>query len=167
MEEKTITTMEEEVMEEKEIVMKDYKGKNDNDIKAQVRKDVIAVITKALISEYGEENVKQVGTSEYGAIVGTTLVDGSPNEIVVSLKPTIKEWKDRTTEKKVFMQYVLEDEAEIYRKSVAEKEEKAEAEKKAKEEKKARDEAKRKAEKEAKKKKLEERLEDTGEEEME
>ena len=121
-------------------------------VKAQARADVMAVITKALREAYGEDSVAQVGSNEYGVIAGqVTDKDGFPQDVVTTVKPTVKEWESRKTDKRTYTQFILADESVAYEMEVKEKEEKREKERQEREEKKARDKAERekaKAEKE-------------------
>ena len=121
-------------------------------VKAQARADVMEVIVKALREAYGEDNVAKVGSNEYGAIIGqVTDKDGFPQDVVTTLKPTVKEWESRKTAKREYEQFILADAAQAYEMETREKEEKKEQERKAREEKKAKDKAERekaKAEKE-------------------
>ena len=113
-------------------------------VKAQARADVMAVIVKALREAYGEDNVAKVGSNEYGVIIGqVTDKDGFPQDVVTTLKPTVKEWESRKTDKREYEKYVLADKAQEYEIETKEKEEKKEKEKKEREEKKARDKAER------------------------
>ena len=122
-------------------------------VKAQARADVMDVIVNALKAEYGDDNVAKVGSNEYGVIVGqVTDKDGFPQDVVTTLKPTVKEWEDRKTDKRVYEKYILSDVAKAYKIETKEKEEKKEQERKAREAKKAKDKAERekaKAEKSA------------------
>ena len=121
-------------------------------VKAQARIDVMEVITKALREAYGEDNVAKVGSNEYGVIVGQiTDKDGFPQDVVTTVKPTVKEWEDRKTDKREYEKYILSDVAKAYESETKEKEEKKEKERQEREEKKAKDKAEReraKAEKE-------------------
>ena len=121
-------------------------------VKAQARIDVMAVITTALRTAYGDDNVAKVGSNEYGVVVGQVLdKDGFPADVTVTVKPTVKEWESRKTDKRVYEQFILADAADAYAIEVKEKEEKKEKERQEREEKKARDKAERekaKAEKE-------------------
>ena len=122
-------------------------------VKAQARIDVMEVITKALREAYGEDNVAKVGSNEYGVIVGQiTDKDGFPQDVVTTVKPTVKEWEDRKTDKREYEKYILSDVAKAYKIETKEKEEKKEKERQEREEKKAKDKAEReraKAEKSA------------------
>ena len=121
-------------------------------VKAQARIDVMAVITNALRAAYGDDNVAKVGSNEYGVVIGQVLdKDGFPADLTVTVKPTVKEWESRKTDKRVYEQFILADAADAYAIEVKEKEEKKEKERQEREEKKARDKAERekaKAEKE-------------------
>lgn len=124
--------------------------KNATAIKAQVRADVMEVITKALIEAYGEESVKKVGSNEYAVIAGIVNdKDGFPQDVCATVKPTVKEWETRKTTKKTFEKYDIVSEAEAYEIGVAEKEEEKAKKAKAKAEKIERDKAAREVKKKA------------------
>ena len=126
------------------IIFNGVEFKSATAVKAQARADVMAVITKALHEAYGEDNVAKVGSNEYGVIVGqVTDKDGFPQDVVTTLKPTVKEWESRKTDKREYEKYVLADKAQEYEIETKEKEEKKAKEKKEREEKKARDKAER------------------------
>lgn len=122
-------------------------------VKAQARIDVMDVVVNALKMAYGDDNVAKVGSNEYGVIVGqVTDKDGFPQDVVTTLKPTVKEWEDRKTDKREYEKYILSDVAKAYEIETKEKEEKKEKERQEREEKKAKDKAEReraKAEKSA------------------
>lgn len=121
-------------------------------VKAQARVSTMDVVVSALKEKFGENNVAKVGSNEYGVIVGQVQdKDGFPQDVVVTVKPTVKEWESRKTDKRTYTQFILADESAAYEMEVKEKEEKKEKERQAREEKKARDKAERekaKAEKE-------------------
>lgn len=122
--------------------------KNATAIKAQVRADVMEVITKALIEAYGEESVKKVGSNEYAVIAGIVNdKDGFPQDVCATVKPTVKEWETRKTTKKTFEKYDIEAEAEAYEIEVTEKEERKIERAKAKAEKIEKDKVAREAKK--------------------
>ena len=109
-------------------------------VKAQARIDVMEVITNALRTAYGEDNVAKVGSNEYGVIIGQVIdKDGFTADLTVTVKPTVKEWESRKTDKRTFEQFILADAADAYAIEVKKKEEKKEKDKQAREEKKARD----------------------------
>lgn len=122
--------------------------KNATAIKNAMRADVADLLNKFLIEKFGEENVSIVGSNEIAVCIGTIPdADGFERELVVTVKPTAKDWETRKTTKKVFEAYNRIDEAEAYEMELSEKE-KAKAEKaKAKEEKIATDKAMREAKK--------------------
>ena len=106
-------------------------------VKAQARIDVMAVITTALRTTYGDDNVAKVGSNEYGVVVGQVLdKDGFPADVTVTVKPTVKEWENRKTDKRTYEQFILADAADAYAIEVKEKEEKKEKERQEREEKK-------------------------------
>ena len=134
------------------IIFNGVEFKSATAVKAQARRDVMAVVTNALRTAYGDDNVAKVGSNEYGVVVGQVLdKDGFPADVTVTVKPTVKEWESRKTDKRVYEQFILADAADAYAIEVKEKEEKKEKERQEREEKKARDKAERekaKAEKE-------------------
>lgn len=106
-------------------------------VKAQVRIDTMDIVVSALKEKFGESNVAKVGSNEYGVIVGqVTDKDGFPQDVVVTVKPTVKEWESRKTAKREYEQFTLADVAQAYEMEVKEKEEKKEQEKQEKEKKK-------------------------------
>lgn len=104
-------------------------------VKAQARIDSMEVIVAALKAKFGEDAVAKVGSNEYGVIVGQVIdKDGFPQDVVVTVKPTVKEWESRKTAKREYEQYLLADAAEAYEIETKEKEEakaKAKAEREA------------------------------------
>ena len=135
------------------IIFNGVEFKSATAVKAQARIDVMAVVTNALRAAYGDDNVAKVGSNEYGVIVGqVTDKDGFPQDVVTTLKPTVKEWESRKTDKRTYEQFILADAADAYAIEVKEREEKKEKERQEREEKKAKDKAEReraKAEKSA------------------
>ena len=121
-------------------------------VKAQARINTMDVVVSALKTAFGDDKVAKIGSNEYGVIVGeVTDKDGFPQEVVVTVKPTVKEWEDRKTDKREYEKYILSDVAKAYEIETKEKEEKKEKERQTREEKKAKDKAERekaKAEKE-------------------
>ena len=109
-------------------------------VKAQARVSTMDVVVSALKEKFGESNVAKVGSNEYGVIIGQVIdKDGFPQDVVVTVKPTVKEWESRKTDKRTYEQFILADAADAYAIEVKEKEEKKEKDKQAREEKKARD----------------------------
>ena len=121
-------------------------------VKAQARVSTMDVVVSALKEKFGESNVAKVGSNEYGVIIGQVIdKDGFPQDVVVTVKPTVKEWESRKTDKRTYTQFILADEAQAYEIETKEKEEKRAEEKAKREAKKERDKAQRekaKAEKE-------------------
>ena len=122
---------------------RDYTGmKNATAVKAQARIDVMEVIVNALSNEFGEDVVKKVGSNEYAVVVGTANDgDGYPNDVVVTVKPTVKDWETRKTTKKTFEKYDIDAEAVAYEMELSEKEKAKARKEKKKTEKIARDKA--------------------------
>src|SRR5574344_2611339 len=93
-------------------------------VKAQARVSTMDVVVSALKEKFGESNVAKVGSNEYGVIIGQVIdKDGFPQDVVVTVKPTVKEWESRKTAKREYEQYVLADAAEAYEIETKEKEE--------------------------------------------
>ena len=113
-------------------------------VKAQARINTMDVVVSALKTAFGDDKVAKVGSNEFGVIVGeVTDKDGFPQEVVVTVKPTVKEWESRKTAKREYEQFILADVAQAYEMETKEKEEKRAEEKAKREEKKARDKAQR------------------------
>ena len=122
--------------------------KNATAIKNAMRADVADLLNKFLIEKFGEENVSIVGSNEIAVCIGALPDEyGFERELVVTIKPTAKDWVDRETSKKVFEAYDRIGEAEAYETELSEKKKAKEAKAKAKEEKIARDKAMREAKK--------------------
>lgn len=97
-------------------------------IKAKAKADVLDIITKALVAEFGEENVGMVRTgsstqtNELGFIVGTVEKEGYEYDLVFTVNPTCKEFEGRKTAKKVYEAFDFEEarqEYELYLKDKA------------------------------------------------
>ena len=94
-------------------------------VKAQARVSTMDVVVSALKEKFGESNVAKVGSNEYGVIIGQVQdKDGFPQDVVVTVKPTVKEWESRKTDKRTYTQFILADAADAYAIEVKEKEEK-------------------------------------------
>ena len=105
------------------VIFNGQEFKNSTAVKAYMRKRVMEVCVTALKEEFGEELVKEVGTNEWGVVVGQISDEGCSIDAVTTLKPTVKEWADRKTAKKTNERYDLEDNALAYEMEVKEKEE--------------------------------------------
>jgi flagellar biosynthesis GTPase FlhF len=125
------------------VIFNGQEFKNSTAVKAYMRKRVMEVCVKALKEEFGEELVKEVGSNEWGIVVGQIDDGGCPIDAVTTLKPTVKEWADRKTAKKTYERYDLEDNATAYEMEVKEKEEERIKKEKEREKKKAKDQAER------------------------
>lgn len=127
---------------------KEYKS--NTAVKAQARLEVMEVVANALTEAFGEGLVQKVGTNEYGVVVGEVLdKDGFGQDVCITLKPVVKEWEDRKTDKRKFEKFDLNTAAEMYQLEVDEKEEKAKEKARLKKEKIARDKKAREEKKEA------------------
>ena len=94
-------------------------------VKTQARVSTMEVVVSALKEKFGESNVAKVGSNEYGVIIGQVIdKDGFPQDVVVTVKPTVKEWESRKTDKRTYTQFILADAADAYAIEVKEKEEK-------------------------------------------
>ena len=94
-------------------------------VKAQARVSTMDVVVSALKEKFGENNVAKVGSNEYGVIIGQVIdKDGFPQDLVVTVMPTVKEWESRKTDKRTYTQFILADAADAYAIEVKEKEEK-------------------------------------------
>lgn len=116
--------------------------KNATAIKNAMRADVADLLKTFAVGKFGEENVSVVGSNEIAICIGTIPdADGFDRELVVTVKPTAKDWIDRKTTKKIFEAYNRLDEAEAYAVELEEKAKAKEEKAKAKEEKIAKDKA--------------------------
>lgn len=116
--------------------------KNVTAIKNAMRADVADLLRVFAIEKFGEENVSTVGSNTIAICIGTIPdTDGFDRELVVTLKPTAKDWVDRKTIKKTFEAYNRLDEAEAYAIELEEKAKAKEEKAKAKEEKISKDKA--------------------------
>ena len=136
------------------VIFNGQEYKNSTAVKSAMRERVMSVCVKALKEEFGDELVKKVGSNEWGIVVGQIDDNGCTIDAVTTIKPTVKEWADRKTAKKVYERYDLEDNATAYEMEVKEKAEEKAKKEKEREEKKAKEQAekeKKKAEKEKEK----------------
>ena len=116
--------------------------KNATAIKNAMRADVADLLKTFAVEKFGEENVSVVGSNEIAICIGTLPdADGFDRELVVTVKPTAKDWIDRKTTKKIFEAYNRLDEAEAYAVELEEKAKAKEEKARAKEEKIAKDKA--------------------------
>ena len=130
-------------MDGKRYFMTNYaEMKNATAIKNAMRADVADLLKTFAVEKFGEENVSVVGSNEIAICIGTLPdADGFDRELVVTVKPTAKDWVDRKTTKKIFEAYNRLDEAEAYAVELEEKAKAKEEKAKAKEEKIAKDKA--------------------------
>lgn len=139
-------------------MLKEKEFKSMTALKNDVRDKSFQTLLELLTMKFGVDRVSIVGNSEIA--VGFDDVeteDGFTQEICFTVKPVIKDYKDRKTATKTIDKYDRLDEVEAYEVKKTEAEKKAEEKVKAKAEKIARDKkaraekAKAKAEAEAKK----------------
>ena len=130
-------------MDGKRYFMTNYaEMKNATAIKNAMRADVADLLKTFAVEKFGEENVSVVGSNEIAICIGTLPdADGFDRELVVTVKPTAKDWIDRKTTKKIFEAYNRLDEAEAYAVELEEKAKAKEEKAKAKEEKITKDKA--------------------------
>lgn len=80
--------------------------KNATAIKNAMRADVADLLNKFLIEKFGEENVSIVGSNEIAVCIGAIPDEyGFERELVVTVKPTVKDWivgYDRIDEAKAY-----------------------------------------------------------------
>lgn len=117
--------------------------KNATAVKNQIRKEIMEVCVNALVEHFGEDAVAKIGTNEYACIVGAITSEGFSLDAIATIKPTVKEWEDRKTDKKEFKRFDFEYEKNEYIKTVEEKENEKKKKAEAKEKKIARDKAER------------------------
>ena len=107
------------------VIFNGVEFKSGTAVKAQARVSTMDVVVSALKEKFGESNVAKVGSNEYGVIIGQVIdKDGFPQDVVVTVKPTVKEWESRKTDKRTYTQFILADAADAYAIEVKEKEEK-------------------------------------------
>ena len=107
------------------VIFNSVEFKSATAVKAQARVSTMEVVVSALKEKFGESNVAKVGSNEYGVIIGQVQdKDGFPQDVVVTIKPTVKEWESRKTAKREYEQFILADVAQAYEMEVKEKEEK-------------------------------------------
>lgn len=131
---------------------KEFKGKL-SEIKEAIRVEAFDSVVEAMKAKYGEENVTIVGKSEVAtAVLLIETMEGFIMEACVTFSPTVKDYKERTTEKKFFSEYDRKYEGGIWQEKVekdakknAEKEEKAKKNKEKVEKEKAEAKAKKEA----------------------
>jgi len=125
-----------------------------SEIKEAIRVEAFDSVVEAMKAKYGEENVTIVGKSEVAvAVLTIETKEGFTVEACVTFSPTVKDYKDRQTNKKYFTEYDREYEGSVWQKKVEEDEKEAkEKEEKAKKnkEKVEKEKAAAKAKKEAK-----------------
>lgn len=96
--------------------------KNATAIKNAMRADMANLLREFAIERFGEENVSIVGSNEIAICIGTIPdADGFARELVVTVKPTAKDWVDRKATKKTFEAYNRLDEAEAYEMTLKDK----------------------------------------------
>ena len=125
-----------------------------SEIKEAIRVEAFDSVVEAMKAKYGEENVTITGKSEVAvAVLTIETKEGFAVEACVTFSPTVKDYKDRQTNKKFFPEYDREYEGSVWQKKVEEDEKEAkEKEEKAKKnkEKVEKEKAAAKAKKEAK-----------------
>lgn len=90
-------------------------------IKALAKTDLTEWIINKLKEEFGEDSVAIVRTgsgqsfsNEIGVIIGSVDVNGTENQLVATLSPTIKEFENRSTAKKVYTAFDFAEAKECY-----------------------------------------------------
>ena len=88
-------------VEEKEYIYNDYTGyKNETQAKNAARADAMNMLKDFLIEKFGPEAVGMIDKNTIGVIIGTVNdKDGCPCDMIVALKPTIKNYQDHSGEK--------------------------------------------------------------------
>lgn len=121
-------------------------------LKNHVRESVFSDMLEMFAVKYGADRVTIVDKSEIAVGVNDIETkDGASYEIVITVKPVVKDYEDRKTATKTINRFDRLDEGEIYKAKKTEKEKQAEEKARLKAEKIERDKkarAKKKAEKE-------------------
>ena len=122
-------------------------------VKTDARNQFTEMIIEMLKEKFGEDNVKMVrtgGTSkanEIGVKIGSVTEGGFEMPLVMTMKPSVREFKDRTTARKTYTAFDFERAAQDYDDYLTEKATKKANSERAKAEKIARDTAQRTKEK--------------------
>lgn len=110
--------------------------KNATAIKKEARLVVFELLKDFFTEKLGEENVSITGTNELAVHIGDkTLSDGSIAEVCATIKPTVKDYEERRTDKNffpAFERYKKEDEYNEEMKAKAAKKKESDEKKKAK-----------------------------------
>lgn len=122
-------------------------------VKTEAKNQFTNMLIEMLQEKFGEDNVKMVRTgatskaNEIGIRVGTVTEGGYEMPLVITMKPAVKEFKDRSTARKTYTAFDFDKAAQDYDDYLTEKATKKANSERAKTEKIARDTAQRAKEK--------------------
>ena len=89
--------------------------KKDRDAAAAARKIMTEDLKNYYIAKYGAENVSLIGDSEIAICIGIRKdKDGYDREVVATIKPVIKKWRDCVGEKTTIKAFDRYEAAEEY-----------------------------------------------------
>ena len=101
-------------------------------IKTQAKIDITSILIDALKDKLGEDAVSMIRTrsgqsftNEIGVVFGTVDKNGEELPLVITINPTVKEFEDRKTAKKVYVPFDFAEAKAEYEEYLADKEDKA------------------------------------------
>lgn len=96
--------MEEKNMGTYEFEMKEYdytKSKNEREAGNLARADAVAELLPFLKARFGDEQAEMIAKDTIGFRIGPVIdKDGCPVDIVIAIKPTVKQYQEHCGEKK-------------------------------------------------------------------
>ena len=100
-------------------------------IKTQAKIDITSILIDALKDKLGEDAVSMIRTrsgqsftNEIGVVFGTVDKNGEELPLVITINPTVKEFEDRKTAKKVYVPFDFAEAKAEYEEYLADKEDK-------------------------------------------
>lgn len=100
-------------------------------IKTQAKVDITSILIDALKDKLGEDAVSMIRTrsgqsftNEIGVVFGTVDKNGEELPLVITINPTVKEFEDRKTAKKVYIPFDFAEAKAEYEEYLADKEDK-------------------------------------------
>lgn len=100
-------------------------------IKTQAKVDITSILIDALKDKLGEDAVSMIRTrsgqsftNEIGVVFGTVDKNGEELPLVITINPTVKEFEDRKTAKKVYVPFDFAEAKAEYEEYLADKEDK-------------------------------------------
>ena len=100
-------------------------------IKTQAKIDITSILIDALKDKLGEDAVSMIRTrsgqsftNEIGVVFGIVDKNGEELPLVITINPTVKEFEDRKTAKKVYVSFDFAEAKAEYEEYLADKEDK-------------------------------------------